>query len=121
HEDKVKEFILDLYNRKYIYEKEIEQTYCETCNEFLSDRYIEGKCPHCGDNMSGEQCENCSEIIEPDELLDRKCKMCGNEPVVKKTKHLFFSLSKFENDVRRLLIRQKGWRENAQKIVKRYL
>ncbi|MCR1951030.1 methionine--tRNA ligase [Clostridium sp. DSM 100503] len=121
HEEKVKAFILELYNKEYIYEKEIEQTYCENCNEFLSDRYIEGKCPHCGEIASGDQCENCLEVIDSEELLDRRCKLCGNETILKETKHLFFSLSSFENDVRRLLIRQKGWRENAQKIVKRYL
>lgn len=121
HEAKVKEFILELFNKGYIYEKEIEQTYCEKCNEFLSDRYIEGKCPHCGEIVSGDQCESCSEIVEPEELLDIRCKLCGNETVLRKSNHLFFSLSSFENDVRRLLIRQKGWRENAQKIVKRYL
>ena len=40
---------------------------------------------------------------------------------VRKTKHLFFTLSKFENDVKRMYIRQNGWRKNAQNIVKRYL
>ncbi len=121
HEKKVKDFILDLYNKGYIYEKEIEQTYCENCNEFLSDRYVEGKCPHCREVVLEDQCENCCEIVEYEDLLDKRCKLCGNKTVSKETKHLFFSLSKFENDVRRLLIRQKGWRENAQKIVKRYL
>lgn len=71
--------------------------------------------------VSGDQCESCLEIIDSEELLDKRCKLCGNETILKETKHLFFSLSSFENDVRRLLIRQKGWRENAQKIVKRYL
>ena len=121
HEEKVKEFILDLYNKGFIYEKEIEQSFCEKCNEFLSDRYLEGKCPHCGELVSGEQCESCLEIIDSEDLLEKRCKLCGSETIVKTTKHLFFALSKFENDVRRLLIRQKGWRENAQKIVKRYL
>lgn len=121
HQEKVKEFILDLYNKGYIYEKEIEQTYCENCNEFLADRYVEGKCPHCGEIVSEDQCENCDEIIESEDLLDKRCKLCGSETIEKRTKHLFFALSSFENDVRRLLIRQKGWRENAQKIVNRYL
>lgn len=121
HEKKVKEFILDLYNKGYIYQKEIEQTYCESCNEFLSDRYVEGKCPSCGEIVLEDQCENCCEVVEYEDLLDKRCKFCGDKTVLKETKHLFFSLSKFENDVRRLLIRQKGWRENAQKIVKRYL
>lgn len=38
-----------------------------------------------------------------------------------KTNHLFFALSKFENDLKRLFIRQVGWRENAKKIMKRYI
>ena len=121
HEKKVKEFILDLYKKGYIYEKEIEQDYCEHCNEFLSDRYVEGKCPKCKEILHEEQCENCSERVEYEDLLDKTCKLCGNKTIEKKTKHLFFSLSNFENDVKRLLIRQKGWRENAQKIVNRYL
>ncbi|GAB6168635.1 methionine--tRNA ligase [Clostridium carnis] len=121
HEAKVQEFILQLYNSGYIYEKEVEQIYCEKCNEFLSDRYIEGKCPYCGENVDGEQCDNCSEVVEVEELIDKRCKICKSKPIVKETKHLFFTLSKFENDVKRLVIRQHGWRENAQKIVNRYL
>lgn len=66
HSDLVQGFILSLYDKGYIYEKEVEQ-----------DVYI--------------------------------------------TKHLFFSLSKFENDIKRLYIRQVGWRENAKKIMKRYM
>lgn len=121
HKDRVSEFILELHNKEYIYEKKVEQTYCETCNEFLLDRYIEGKCPRCGGYATGDQCEACSEIIEADELLEKKCKVCKSEPKAKETTHLFFTLSKFENDVKRLVIRQQGWRDNAQKIVNRYL
>ena len=76
HEEKVKEFILELYKKGYIYEKVIEQTFCENCN---------------------------------------------SKPTSNETKHLFFMLSKFENDIKRLYIKQYGWRENAQKILKRYL
>ncbi|WP_300380060.1 methionine--tRNA ligase [Clostridium sp.] len=121
HEDKVKNFILELYNKGYIYEKEIEEIYCKNCNEFLSDRYIIGKCPKCKEEISDDYCENCSEITESNEIVDKRCKICGNNPILKKTKHLFFKLSEFEKDVKRLLIRQRNWRENAEKIVKRYL
>lgn len=41
--------------------------------------------------------------------------------IYKKEDHLYFSLSKFENDIKRLFIRQVGWRENAKKIMKRYI
>uniref|UniRef100_UPI00294256FB methionine--tRNA ligase n=1 Tax=Clostridium baratii TaxID=1561 RepID=UPI00294256FB len=36
-------------------------------------------------------------------------------------KELFFSLSKFENDVKKIFIKQQSWRENAQSITKKYV
>ena len=36
-------------------------------------------------------------------------------------KELFFSLSKFENDVKKIFIKQQAWRENAQNITKKYV
>ncbi|GAA0078511.1 methionine--tRNA ligase [Clostridium sp. CTA-5] len=121
HSNKVKEFILNLYNKGYIYEKNIEQIYCETCEEYLSDRYIEGICPYCGSHAIGDQCDECSEILESENLLNKQCTFCKSEPIIKETKHLFFALSKLEKYVKRVYIRQNGWRENAQKIAKRYL
>ena len=121
HKEKVKEFILELYKKGYIYEKVIEQTFCENCNEYLSDRYIIGICPKCGEEATGDGCENCNGEFDSSELIDMRCKSCNSKPTLKETKHLFFTLSKFENDVKRLYIRQYGWRENAQKILKRYL
>ena len=121
HEEKVAEFILDLYKKGYIYEKEVEQTYCETCNCYLEDKNIEGKCPVCGEKAYGYGCTKCSAQFESHEVKEKRCAVCGGSPKLKKTKHLFFTLSKFENDVRRIYIKQYGWRENAQVIVKRYL
>lgn len=121
HSNKVKEFIKGLYNKGYIYEKNVEQMYCEHCKQYLLDRYIEGACTACGGHAIGDQCDDCSEIFESEELLHKKCVFCKSEPIIKETKHLFFALSKFENDVKRIYIRQNGWRENAQKITKRYL
>ena len=89
HEEKVKEFILELYNKGYIYEKNVEQAYCEKCNEYLADKYIVGKCPHCGEEATGDDCENCNGEFEINELLDIRCKICNSRPVLKETKHLF--------------------------------
>lgn len=121
HSKKVSEFIKELYSKGYIYEKEVEQTYCPNCNQYLLDRYIEGKCPSCGSHAVGDQCDECSEIFESEDLLEKKCIFCKSEPIIKETKHLFFALSKLETDVKRIYIRQNGWRENAQKITSRYL
>lgn len=122
HKEEVKKIIISLYEKGLIYEKKVEQVYCEHCNQFLPDRYVEGVCPHCNNIARGDQCESCSTLLDPLELKDRKCKLCGGNPVVKSTKQLYFALSTFEKGLRRHLEKSKSkWRLNAVNSTERYL
>jgi len=77
----------------FINEKVLEQLFCESCDRFLADRYVHGTCPHCGsDNARGDQCEDCGKLLEPTELENPKCGVCGSTPEVKSTRHLFIDL-----------------------------
>ena len=79
----------------YITEKETEQLFCPDCNRFLADRFVSGTCPHCGyDGARGDQCEKCGTLLDPTELVDPKCSVCGATPVLKKTKNLYINLPK---------------------------
>lgn len=79
----------------YITEKESEQLYCPDCHRFLADRYVLGTCPHCGyDGARGDQCDKCGTLLDPTELVDARCSVCGATPVLKKTKHLYINLPK---------------------------
>ena len=122
HKTEVQKIIKELYKNGFIYEKEIEQVYCEHCNQFLPDRYVEGICPHCKSISRGDQCDNCSSLLDPLELSDRKCKLCGNQPMVKYSKQLYFALSKFEEEIRNSLKEVKdNWRINAVNNTERYI
>jgi methionyl-tRNA synthetase len=124
HHKIVQEIFLALLDRGYIYKKEIEQTYCEYDQQFLPDRYVEGVCPHCGAHARGDQCDACSSVLEPLELLERKCKICGNPPTTRFTEHFYFSLSSFQNvleDYTQVAEDKNLWRENAISLTKRYL
>jgi methionyl-tRNA synthetase len=122
HKEEVQKIIKELYNNGFIYEKEIEQVYCEHCNQFLPDRYVEGICPHCKSISRGDQCDNCSALLDPLELSDRRCNLCGHEPVVKYSKQLYFALSKFEEEIRNSLKEVKvNWRINAVNNTERYI
>ncbi len=50
----------------------MEQAYCETCTQFLPDRYVEGICPHCHEAARGDQCDACSAILDPLDLLEKE-------------------------------------------------
>lgn len=80
--------------------KEIEQFYCEKDRRFLPDRFIRGTCPNCkAENQYGDVCEVCGKTHEPTELIDPTCALCGSPPVRRKSAHLFFRLSKHQDEL----------------------
>ena len=122
HKNRVKELFKSIYDNGYIYEKEVEQDYCPTCNTFLSDREIEGECPHCGKEASGDQCDSCFMELDPTELKNKHCKTCKTPVVQKNNKHLYFKMSAFENEIRQLVEKNKDkWRVNAVNETLKYL
>lgn len=79
----------------YINEKTIEQLYCESCDRYLADRFVRGECPHCGyDDARGDQCENCGKLLDPTDLVDPRCGVCGKTPKARETRHLYLDLPK---------------------------
>ena len=125
-DDYHKEFVQEQF-KKYdknglLYEKEEEQLYCENCNMFLADRYIIGICPKCGNEIKGDECEKCGSLLTIDEVKDTKCAICGNPTTKKINKNLYFKLSKFEDEIRKMCEEHKTlWRDNAVKFTERYL
>ncbi len=95
HEEVTKDFFLKLYERGYITTGETEMYYCEKDKMFLPDRFVVGTCPKCGyEGASGDQCEKCDTLFSPNELLNAKCKICGESAVIKKSNHIYLQLSK---------------------------
>lgn len=124
HHETVQKVFLRLLEEGHIYKKIVEQAYCETCTQFLPDRYVEGICPHCHEAARGDQCDACSAILDPLDLLEKKCKLCGSTPSVQETEHFYFALHKFQPQIKAAveIAKQKGtWRDNAIQLTERYL
>lgn len=97
--EKQTEIVQHIFNKVdengYISEKEMTQLYCPTCGRFLADRFVSGECPNCHSlDARGDQCDACGKLLDPTDLINPKCSVCGTTPIVKKTKHLFINLPK---------------------------
>ena len=122
HAHVVQEIFLTLHKKGFIYTKSVDAFFCEQCNRFLPDRYIEGTCPGCGnEHARGDQCDNCGKLLEPQEIQNVKCKLCGGTPIIKKSKHLFFSLSTFESRLLDWIEDKTYWKSNVLKFTKNWL
>ena len=121
HKDFIKEFHGKLYESEYVYEKEVPQAYCTCCDTFLADRFVLGKCPKCGEDTRGDQCDACGTVLEPENLLEPICAVCKNKITFKPSKHLYIAISKLEKELRALVDENKGWRKNAVSFTNRYI
>jgi len=81
----------------YVYKQIVHQAYCTKCKRFLPDRYVEGICPHCGTHARGDECDQgCGKHLEPGEIKEPVCKVCGTKAVFRDQEHYFFRLSGFK-------------------------
>ncbi|WP_456474848.1 methionine--tRNA ligase [Candidatus Pyrohabitans sp.] len=101
HHETTQDFFMKIYENGYITEGVLLLPYCEQDSRFLPDRYVEGTCPVCGyDSARGDQCERCSTLLNPDELKEPRCVLCGSTPVFKETRHLFLKLDELEDKLK---------------------
>ncbi len=109
------DFFLNLHGKGYIVPKIQKQFFCPRCQRFLPDRYVEGTCPYCGsEGARGDQCDECGKWLEPLDLKNPRCKLCGSTPVYRKTKQWFFRLDLLEPRLKEWLVSKRDWKENVR-------
>ncbi|MBQ3922844.1 MAG: methionine--tRNA ligase [Spirochaetales bacterium] len=121
----VQEIFRDLYNNGYITEGTVTQPFCEKCNMPLADRYVDGTCPHCGyEQAKGDQCDKCGKLLEPAELKNPRCTVCGSKPVFRQSRHLFLDLQKTAPQLTKWIdetAEKNGWSNNAVSVAKGWI
>ena len=85
----------------YICSEEAVQAYCNFDKRFVPDRMIEGRCPYCaGTHARGDQCDDCGKLLDPQEIINPKCSICGkNEIEFRSTTNLALDLPKLSEDI----------------------
>ncbi len=122
HAEVVQDIFLTLYKNGNIYKKSVDAFYCNHCKRYLPDRYIEGKCPYCeSEKARGDQCDECGKLLDPQDLRNVKCRICGNTPEIRTSDHLFFALSKFETKLLDWMKKKKHWKPSVLKFTQNWL
>ena len=123
HHDLSSAFFKKLYDEGKFIEKTSMQFYDEKAGQFLADRYIVGKCPHCGyERAYGDQCEACGTSLNATDLIDPVSAITGNKPELKETKHWYLPLDQYEGWLKEWILEEhKEWKPNVYGQCKSWL
>jgi len=114
HTEVTHDIFLTLLDKGYIYKDTMLQAYCPRCQRFLPDRYLVGTCPYCHfPEARGDQCDECGRTLNPDDLLDLRCRLCSDTPRFEVSEHFFLRLSAFEDRLKSWIKAQTHWRQNV--------
>ncbi|MET7427192.1 methionine--tRNA ligase [Dactylosporangium sp. NPDC005555] len=117
HYQVVQELFQGLHDNGYIIARTTLGARSPSTGRTLPDRYIEGTCPICGyDSARGDQCDNCGNQLDPDQLINPRSKINGETPEFVETEHFFLDLPAFAEQLNAWLDTRDGWRPNVLKF-----
>lgn len=92
---------LELWENGHLEGQTMNQLWCTKCNMFIADRYVKGICinTECNGITKGDQCDKCGLLVDVNKLISRWCSICGTEPEIKSSKHLFLRLDDFKAQI----------------------
>ncbi len=117
-------FARELWRRGFIDVRTTRQVYSHADGRFLPDRYVIGTCPHCGyDRARGDQCENCTRVLDPTDLIQPRSAVSGSADIeVRDSKHLFLRQSDFAERLRAWIDTKQGvWSNVVSSIAYKWL
>jgi methionyl-tRNA synthetase len=112
-----------LWKNGHLELRSTKQIYSNADKRFLSDRYIIGTCPHCGyPNARGDQCENCTRVLDPADLIDPRSAISGSRDLeVRDSTHLFLKQSQFVTQLRAWIASKTDWPVLVTSIANKWL
>lgn len=116
HHETASEFFKKMYEQGDFIEEETEQLYDDEAKQFLADRFVIGTCPKCGhEEAYGDQCENCGSSLNATDLINPKSTITGTVPSLKKTKHWFLPLHRYEGFLKKWILEEHkaDWKPNV--------
>ena len=124
HHETAQGFFKQLNEKKIFEEINSNQLYDPKAQQFLADRFVLGTCPICQNAEAyGDQCESCGSSLSATELINPKSTISGAKPELKKTKHWYLPLNKYENFISDWILKghKKDWKPNVYGQVKSWI
>ena len=124
HYDTASEFFQKLNSSKKFIEMTSDQLFDDTSKKFLADRFVTGTCPICSyKDAYGDQCEKCGSSLNAIDLGNPKSTLSGEKPILKKTKHWYLPLNKYEDFIRGWILdkHKEDWKTNVYGQVKSWI
>jgi len=117
HHRVVRDVFRTLYEHGFIFEQTTVGAFSASTGQTLPDRYVEGTCPICGfPDARGDQCDNCGNQLDPEDLIEPRSKIDGEPPVFRETSHLFLDLPAFKERLTEWIGAQEHWRPNVKRF-----
>ena len=113
-----------LRKQNLIAQREVSQLFDLKVGVFLADRFVTGTCPRCSfEQAYGDQCEKCGSSLNAIDLVNPKSTLSGEKPILKKTKHWYLPLNKYEKFIKDwILDKHNGdWKANVYGQVKSWV
>ena len=117
-------FARALWRNGHLEVRTTKQVYSNADNRFLADRYVIGVCPHCGyDRARGDQCENCTRVLDPVDLISPRSALSGSADIeIRDSTHLFLKQSAFVPRLRAWIEeRKQDWSPLVVSIANKWL
>src|SRR4051812_22507174 len=117
HYSVTQDLFRQLHANGYVVEKPTLSAISPSTGRTLPDRYIEGTCPICGyDGARGDQCDNCGNQLDPEQLLNPRSRINGETPKFVESQHFFLDLPAFADALGSWLASRTDWRPNVLKF-----
>ncbi len=98
HERFSQDFFLKIHAKGLFVKRKTKQLFDVPAGQFLPDRFVRGKCPHCGsDNAFGDQCEECGRAMDQQTLIDPISLMTRTRPELRETVHWYLQLDRLQS------------------------
>src|SRR5882762_3504957 len=69
----------------------------------------------------GDQCDNCGNQLDPDQLINPRSRIDGSKPIFKQTEHFYLDLPAFTEPLTKWISEQSHWRPNVRNFSLNYI